>query len=133
MDDEMIDDRPARPTRSRLRRYVGLAAGAVALLVLGVAGGILWSERHGGGARARRAAPARDAQTPAASPRGGSMPGMPGMSAPAGQAAAAKSEEAFAISLTAEAIERAGIRIAEVKRQTTVSGVTVPGTVTSNA
>src|SRR5947209_17960480 len=108
MDDEMIDDRPARRIRTRLRRYVGLAAGAVALLVLGVAGGIIWSERHGGGARARRAAPARDAQTPAASPRGGSMPGM---SAPAGQAAAAKREEAFEISLTAEAIERAGIRI----------------------
>ena len=133
MDDEMIDDRPARRIRSRLRRYVGLAAGAVALLVLGAAGGIIWSERHGGGARAKPVAPARDAQTPAASPRGGSMPGMPGMSAPAGQAAAAKSEEAFAISLTAEAIERAGIRIAEVKSQTTVSGVTVPGTVTSNA
>src|SRR3989441_1121858 len=29
MDDEMIDDRPARRIRSRLRRYVGLAAGTV--------------------------------------------------------------------------------------------------------
>ena len=133
MDDEMIDDRPARRIRSRLRRYVGLAAGAVALLVLGAAGGIIWSERHGGGARAKRVAPARDAQTPAASPRGGSMPGMPGMSAPAGQAAPAKSEEAFEISLTPEAIERAGIRIAEVKSQTSVSVMTVPGTVMSNA
>src|SRR2546427_7658113 len=122
MDDEMIDDRPARPTRSRLRRYVALAAGAVALLVLGAAGGMIWSERHGGGARARRAAPARDAQTPAASPRGGSMPGMPGMSAPAGQAAAAKREEALAVFFTAEGIERAGIRIAEVQRPTTLSG-----------
>src|SRR3989449_3370948 len=133
MDDEMIDDRPARRTRTRLRRYVGLAAGAVALLVLGAAGGIMWSERHGGGARAKRVARARDAQPPAASPRGGSMPGMPGMSAPAGQAAPAKSEEAFEISLTPEAIERAGIRIAEVKSQTSVSVMTVPGTVMSNA
>src|SRR5207245_6177104 len=107
MDDEMIDDRPARRIRSRLRRYVGPAAGAVALLVLGAAGGIIWSERHGGGARAKRVAPARDAQTPAASPRGGSMPGMPGMSATTGQAAPAKSEEAFASSLTPEATERA--------------------------
>ncbi len=133
MDDEMIDDRPARLIRSRLRRYVGLAAGAVALLVLGAAGGIIWSERHGGGARAKSVAPARDAQTPAASPGGGSMPGMPGMSAPAGQAAPAKSEEAFEISLTPDAIERAGIRIAEVKSQTSVSVMTVPGTVMSNA
>ena len=133
MDDEMMDDRPARPTRSRLRRYVGLAAGAVVLLVLGAAGGIIWSERHGGDARARRVAPARDAQPPAASPRGGSMSGMPGMSAPAGQAAPAKSEEAFEISLTPDAMERAGIRIAEVKSHTSVSVMTVPGTVMSNA
>src|SRR3989441_9630014 len=133
MDDEMIDDRPARRIRSRLRRYVGRAAGAVARLVLGVAGGIIGSERHGRGVRAKPVAPARDAQTPAASPGGGSMPGMPGMSAPAGQAAPAKSEEAFEISLTPDAMERAGIRIAEVKSQTSVSVMTVPGTVMSNA
>src|SRR5881397_2902335 len=127
MDDEMIDDRPARRIRSRLRRYVGLAAGAVALLVLGAAGGIIWSERYGGGARAKRVAPARDAQAPAASPGGASMPGMP---APAGPA---KTEETIELSLTPEAIERAGIRIAEVKSQTSVSVMTVPGTVMSNA
>src|SRR2546425_7808650 len=96
MDDEMIDDRPARRIRSRLRRYVGLVAGAVALLVLGAAGGIIWSERHGGGARAKRVAPARDAQTPAASPRGGAMPGVPGMSAPAGQGGPGQREGALA-------------------------------------
>src|SRR3989442_5307120 len=127
MDDEMIDDRPARRIRSRLRRIVGLAASAVALLVLGAAGGIIWSERHGGGARAKPVAPARDAQTPAASPGGASMPGMP---APAGPA---KTEETIELSLTPEAIERAGIRIAEVKSQTSVSVMTVPGTVMSNA
>src|SRR3989441_3639050 len=127
MDDEMIDDRPARRIRSRLRRYVGLAAGAVALLVLGAAGGIIWSERHGSGARAKPVAPARDAQTPAASPGGASMPGMP---APAGPA---ETEEPIELSLTPEAIERAGIRIAEVKSQTSVSVMTVPGTVMSNA
>src|SRR5204863_6428825 len=127
MDDEMIDDRPARRIRSRLRRYVGLAAGAVALLVLGAAGGIIWSERHGSGARAKPVAPARDAQTPAASPGGASMPGMP---APAGPA---KTEETIELSLTPEAIERAGIRTAEVKSQTSVSVMTVPGTVMSNA
>src|SRR3989442_7826276 len=93
MDDEMIDDRPARRIRSRLRRYVGLAAGAVALLVLGAAGGIIWSERHGGGARAKRVAPARDAQTPAASPRGGAMPGVAGMSGPAGPAGTGQTGE----------------------------------------
>src|SRR3989442_14773670 len=98
----MIDAGPARRIRSRLRRYVGLAAGAVALLMLGAAGGIIWSERHGGGARAKPVAPARDAQTPAASPGGGSMPGMP---APAGPA---KTEETHAPPLAPGAIAPAG-------------------------
>src|SRR5438552_3943746 len=83
--------------------------------------------------RARPAAPNRDAQTPAASPDGRSMPGMSGMSTPAGQAGAAKPEEAVEVSLTPEAVERAGIKIAEAKAQSSVSGLTVPGTVTSNA
>src|SRR3989475_10041559 len=95
--------------------------------MLGAAGGIIWSERHGGGARAKAVAPARDAQPPAASPGGASMPGMP---APAGPA---KTEETIELSLTPEAIERAGIRMAEVKSQTSVSVMTVPGTVMSNA
>jgi len=52
------------------------------------------------------------------------------MPAPAGPA---KTEETIELSLTPEAIERAGIRIAEVKSQTSVSVMTVPGTVMSNA
>src|SRR2546427_1055480 len=131
-DDVIDDDRGAQDRRARVRRYVGVAAGAVALLIVGAAGGVFWSERHSG-ARARPAPSSRDAQTPAASPGGRSMPGMPGMPAPSGQAAAAKTEEAIEVSLTAEAVERAGIKVAEVKAQSSVSGVTVPGTVTSNA
>src|SRR6266403_91017 len=73
-DDDVIDRPAARGRRGRVRRYVGVVAGAVALLILGAAGGVLWSERHGG-MRARPAAPSRDAQTPAASPDGRSMPG----------------------------------------------------------
>src|SRR5467141_3646086 len=131
-DDDVIDRPAARDRRGRVRRYVGVVAGAVALLILGAAGGVLWSERHGG-MRARPAAPNRDAQTPAASPGGRSMPGMSSMSAPTGQAGAAKTEEAVEVSLTPEAVERAGIKIAEAKAQSSVSGVTVPGTVTANA
>jgi membrane fusion protein, heavy metal efflux system len=131
-DDDVIDDRGAQDRRARVRRYVGVAAGAVALLIVGAAGGVFWSERHSG-ARARPAPSSRDAQTPAASPGGPSMPGMPGMPAPSGQGAAAKTEEAVEVSLTAEAVERAGIKIAEVKAQLSVSGVTVPGSVMSNA
>ena len=131
-DDDVIDGRAARDRRGRVLRYVGVAAGAVALLIVGAAGGILWSERHGG-VRARPAAPGRDAQTPAASPGGRSMPGMSGMSVPEGQAGGARTEEAVEVSLTPEAIERAGIKIAEARAQSSVSGVTVPGTVMSNA
>ena len=61
------------------------------------------------------------------------MPGMPGMPAPSGQAAADKTDEAVEVSLTPEAVERAGIKIAEAKAESSVSGVTVPGTVMSNA
>src|SRR5216110_2120159 len=122
-DDDVIDGRAARDRRGRVRRYVTVAAGAVALLIIGGAGGALWSERYGG-VRARPAAPGRDAQTPAASPDGRPMPGMSGMSAPAGRAGASKTEEA---------VERAGIKIAEAKAQLSVSGLTVPGTVMSNA
>src|SRR5438105_5039369 len=132
LDDDVIDRPAARDRRGRARRYVGVAAGAVALLILGAAGGVLWSGRHGG-MRARPAAPSRDAQTPAASPDGRSMPGMSGMSAPGGPAGAAKTEEAVEVSLTPEAVERAGIKIAEAKAQSSVSRLTVPGTVTSNA
>src|SRR5438105_6687974 len=132
LDDDVIDRPAARDRRGRARRYVGVAAGAVALLILGAAGGVLWSGRRGG-VRARRAALNRAAETPAASPDGRSMPGMSGMSAPAGRAGARKTEEAVEVSLTPEAIERAGIKIAEAKAQSSVSGLTVPGTVMSNA
>jgi cobalt-zinc-cadmium efflux system membrane fusion protein len=131
-DDDVIDQRATRDRRGRVRRYVGVTAGAVALLFVGAAGGVLWSERHGG-ARTRLVAPNRDAQTPAASPDGRSMPGMSGMPAPPGQAAAAKTDDAVEVSLTPEAVERAGIKIAAAKAQSSVSGVTVPGSVMSNA
>jgi len=55
------------------------------------------------------------------------------MSVPEGQAGGARTEEAVEVSLTPEAIERAGIKIAEARAQSSVSGVTVPGTVMSNA
>src|SRR5215813_10839905 len=130
-DDDVIDQ-TVRDRRGRARRYVGAAAGALALLIIGAAGGVLWSDRHGG-PRTRLAAQGRDAQTPAASPDGKPMPGMPGMAAPAGQSDAAKGEETVEVSLEPEAVERAGIKIVAVKAQSSVSAVTVPGTVMSNA
>jgi cobalt-zinc-cadmium efflux system membrane fusion protein len=129
-DDDVIDDHSAQGRRGRIRRSVGVAAGAIALLILGAAGGVLWSERHGS-VRARPRVGSRDAQTPAASPDARRMP--EGTPAPSGQAAAVKIEEAVEVSLTAEAVERAAIKIVEAKAESSVSGVTVPGTVMSNA
>src|SRR5439155_822946 len=67
--------------------------------------------------------------------RRGSMPGMSGMAAPgkADLPASAKGEETVEVTLTPEAIERAGIRIADVRSGAALSGITVPGTVMSNA
>jgi membrane fusion protein, heavy metal efflux system len=56
-----------------------------------------------------------------------------GMPSPSGQTAATQAEEAVEVSLTPEVVERAGIKTAEAKAQSSVSGVTVPGTVMSNA
>src|SRR2546421_9470318 len=120
-DDDVIDRPAARDRRGRVRRYVGVVAGAVALLILGAAGGVLWSERHGG-TRARPAAPNRDAQTPAASPDGRSMPGMSGMSAPGGPAGAAQTQENLEVSLTPEAVRPAGIKNSQAKAQYSGSG-----------
>src|SRR5512132_4118201 len=106
-DDDVIDDHSAQGRRGRIRRSVSVAAGAVAVLIVGAAGGVVWSERHGS-VRARPSVGSRDAQTPAASPDARRMP--EGMPAPSGQAAAAKTDEAVEVSLTAEAVERAGIK-----------------------
>src|SRR4029453_1852469 len=131
-DDDVVDDHGAQGRRGGIRRHVGVAAGAVALLIVGAAGGVLWSERHRpGGARPR--AGGVTPQAPAVSRDAGPIPGMPGMPAPSGQAAGAKTEEAVEVSLTPEAVERAGIKIAEAKAQLSVSGVAGPGTVMSNA
>src|SRR3989442_10302724 len=63
------------------------------------------------------------------------MPGMPGMSAPGktDPATSAKGEDAVEVMLTPEAIERAGIKTAEVRSEAATSGTTVPGMVMSNA
>jgi RND family efflux transporter MFP subunit len=59
---------------------------------------------------------------------------MPAMPMPADSAATAtKSEEAVEVMLTQEAVERAGIKVEAVRTEAVSEGVTLPGTVTSNA
>jgi cobalt-zinc-cadmium efflux system membrane fusion protein len=88
--------------------------GAVVLVFVGLVAGVVWSERHG------RAVPA-----------GGS-----GSSSPAVTTAGnrnVKSDEAAEVSLTPEAVERAGIKMLPVQGVQASSTITAPGTVTSNA
>ncbi len=120
-DGEMLERRARgrRPARDRIRQVVT----GLVLVALGVAGGVIWSERR---------TPAAAKSAPAASK---SMPGMSGMASPADAppSASAKSDETVEVSLTPEAAERAGIKIEPVRTTPVTEGVSVPGTVTSNA
>lgn len=91
-----------------LRAVLGLA-----LVAIGVVGGVVWSER-----RAPASAPTIGAE------RGASV--LPG-------SATTKQDEPVEVSLTPEAVERAGIKTAVARSEVSVSTITVPGTVISNA
>ncbi|PYM95425.1 MAG: hypothetical protein DME08_15905 [Candidatus Rokuibacteriota bacterium] len=99
------------------RRHAALAAVAVLLMVVGAAGGVIWSERRSRGDSAKAQAP----QARAASSAAGATE------------SAGKGEEALEISLTLDAIARSGIKIAEVKSGAAAAVLAVPATVTSNA
>ena len=99
------------------RRQAALAAVAVLLMVVGAAGGVIWSERRSRGDSAKAQAP----QARAASSAAGATE------------SAGKGEEALEISLTLDAIARSGIKIAEVKSGAATAVLAVPATVTSNA
>lgn len=101
--------------RGALKRSLMRGMIAVSLLAVGVAGGVVWSERRGANSGAAPKA------TAAAAAQG------------ARSAVATQSEEPVEVSLTPEALERAGIKTALVQSQPAVSAMTVPGTVMSNA
>src|SRR5262245_38368399 len=121
-DEEEIAE--GRVRRGRLhhpiRRRLWQALIALALIAAGLAAGVVWSER--------RSAPQQTASRGSTAP--GTMPAMPGMPA---KAAAPPGDEPVEVSLTPEAVERAGITTTIVGTQTTASGITVPGTVSTNA
>ena len=104
-------------------RWFGVAVAALILLAIGAKAGMLWSERRQG-ARIEAASPS---SRPAASGHAGHGGGG---TASSGTAA---SEDVVEVSLTAEAVQRAGIRVTPVRSAVVATGITVPGTVTSNA
>lgn len=97
-----------------VRRYATWVVVAIILLAIGVAGGIVWSDR-----RAAMTGVGKGAL---------STPGTSG-----GAAVAARGNEPVEVSLTLEAIARAGIKVAEVTSGASAGALTVPATVTSNA
>jgi RND family efflux transporter MFP subunit len=124
-EEEVAEERVSgRRRRHSIRRRLGQALIGVALIAAGLAGGVVWSERRGA------PKPTTDRSSENASRGSSSMPGMPGMPATAPTPSA---DEAVEVSLTPEAIERAGIRTAVVETRTSTSTMTLPGTVTTNA
>jgi RND family efflux transporter MFP subunit len=125
MDDDQDEDVLERPPRDRRRARdrISQVVAAAVLVALGVAGGVVWSER-------RMSTAARSA--PAASK---AMPGTSGMPSPADAppSASTKSDETVEVSLSREAAERAGIKIEPVRTTPMTEAVSFPGTVTSNA
>ena len=97
------------------RKHVVQGVGAIALIVVGVAAGVTWTERHG------RGLPAGGGTIPAGS--AGVQAGREG----------AKSDEIVEITLTREAVERAGIKTTAARSAAASASLTVPGTVMSNA
>src|SRR6266568_4798734 len=133
-DDELIEEHERHDARRQLWR-IGLGVLLVLVLIaVAVASGVIWGERRAASSSAPRNAPAGarsgDSKT-AADSRGGSMSAVPGMGE--AQAPSANAEEVVEISLTPEAVERAGIKTAEVKTHSAGVAITVPATVTSNA
>ena len=97
------------------RKHVVQGVGAIALIVVGVVTGVTWTERHG------RGQPAGGGTIPAGS--AGVQAGREG----------AKSDEIVEVTLTREAVERAGIKTTAARSAAASASLTVPGTVMSNA
>ena len=112
--------------RSRIGRRLGATIVLILVLALGAGAGVIWSERR---AAIRGASPGAAIGSGASPPA--SMPAMPG--APAGAPRASGTDEAVEITLTPDAIARAGIKTAVAQSGTTSAAVTAPGTVASNA
>jgi RND family efflux transporter MFP subunit len=102
----------SRPNRWRRRVVQGVFA--IALLIVGMIAGAMWSERR----LSRRPA---DVSPPASVKEPSPMP------------AAARPDEAIEVVLTPEAVQRAGIKTAAVRSESVTSAITVPATVMSNA
>jgi RND family efflux transporter MFP subunit len=119
-----MDDKPNDAGRPgvRWRRIAGFAVAGLVVLALGAAGGVAWSER-----RAERRDPG------SARSQAGPEPSRTFATAPASPGTAETEAEPVEVSLTPEAMQRAGIATASVRTGLVESTTTVPATVGPNA
>src|SRR5256885_8158799 len=140
MMDQDKDVRGEPDRRHTPRPWLGRRAvrGLLVMLVLGavLAVGVMWGELRGSNRTSGTKMATRRQGGPAAGDnRGAAMPGMPGMAPGKAQQGGGPSsdEQMVEVSLTPEAAERAGIKTVVVRSGASVSAITVPGTVMSNA
>jgi RND family efflux transporter MFP subunit len=112
---ELDHDDEDVPRRSRVARWLAGGLAAVALTGLGALGGAYWVDTRGNRPATSSPPPPATSPATATAPR------------------AATPEEPVEVTLTPEALARAGIKVAPVGVRTSSAALTVPGTVTSNA
>ena len=137
-EDSELEERPQDERARSPRAARRVVRGMLVIVALGVVlgAGLMWGEQRA----ANRASGTKKPDAPqggqsAGGSSGTTMPPMPGMS-PSGkmqEGGPLANEEAVEVSLTPEAVERAGIKTAVVRSEAAVSALTVPGTVMSNA
>lgn len=135
-DDELIHEsgRAEEPRNRWPRIGLKLLVG-VALVAAGLAGGVIWGERRAAqdAAKARSSVPASpSAGTKSDAGKSGATGSAPAKGE-ASEPTSTQTEDAVEVSLTPEAVERAGIKIAEVQSRVSGGAITVPATVMSNA
>lgn len=132
-DDERIEELDDEvTTRPGWQRAVARVLLAVVLIALGAAGGVIWAERRASPGAAPRPAPSAPGPEQASGASPGGIATMTGMATGTAKTEA-KADEPVEVSLTPDAVERAGIKTAVARTDTAKTAVTVPGTVTPNA
>ena len=132
MDSDEREIDAAAPTtprrRPRVWRWIFRGFLAALLVSLGVAAGMVWSERR---ASWLAATPGASGARTDLAKRGDAILEPPGLQSR--DDATTARDEPVEVSLTPEAMERAGIKTTPVRSEASASAITGPGTVTSNA
>lgn len=128
--EELLDDDETRAETPRRRRLLVSILLAIGCVALGVAAGVIWTERRISKAGVASTTGKTPDDAAGAKPRGAApVDAMPGT----GSRTGASATEPIEVVLSPEAVTKAGIQIAQVSAVETTVTVRVPGTVTANA